>query len=397
MSPNFKQTHDSAAESKPFQHYHHSGICTNIQLWWQWNWWVLQGTPVSSRASKQDILVVQGDWNAKVGEDEQDDWGEVCGPFCNPETNDRGPKLLDFATYNNLVLANTLGNRKPPRKWTWYSQDGTHHNQIDYISVKKRFRSGIKTARTRTFPGVDVGSDHDMMMMTFQTRLKNSRKPTQPRIRFDREKLNDPTVMSAFQATIGGRFAPLATLVDEDADLDSIVTHFNKAVTDTAAEFLGKQRQKRSKKISNDQVTPEILDLCDQRRDLMKKRGEPEGAKDYREIKRKIGAVTKMAKVTWIQGQCQEVEACLRKNNSKKAYLLVKDLSTEKQGKTTTIQIKSGNCLTEENEILNRWTKYCSDLYNYETVGDPIVLDCPQSVHLSDVLHSSTRMHSSQI
>ena len=30
ISPNFKQTHDSAAESKPFQHYHHSGICTNI-------------------------------------------------------------------------------------------------------------------------------------------------------------------------------------------------------------------------------------------------------------------------------------------------------------------------------------------------------------------------------
>ena len=63
-----------------------------------------------------------------------------------------------------------------------------------------------------------------MVMMTFQTLLKNSRKPTQPRIRFDLEKLNDPTVMNAFQATIGGRFAPLTTLVDEDADLDSMVT-----------------------------------------------------------------------------------------------------------------------------------------------------------------------------
>ena len=40
-----------------------------------------------------------------------------------------------------------------------------------------------------------------------------------------------------------------------------------------------------------------------------------------------------------------------------------------------------GKCLTEENEILNRWTEYCSDLYNYynyETEGDPMVLDCPQ-------------------
>ena len=83
------------------------------------------------------------------------------------------------------------------------------------------------------------------MMMTFQTRL-NSRKPTQPRIRFDLEKLNDPTVMSAFQANTGGRFAPLAILVDEDADLDSMVASFSKAVpvTDTVAELLGKQRRK---------------------------------------------------------------------------------------------------------------------------------------------------------
>ena len=65
------------------------------------------------------------------------------------------------------------------------------------------------------------------MVMTFQTRFKNSRKPTQPRIRFDLEKLNDPTVMS---------------------------------------------NEKKS------WVTPEILDLCDQRRDLKKKRGGPEGA-----------------------------------------------------------------------------------------------------------------------
>ena len=52
--------------------------------------------------------------------------------------------------------------------------------------------------------------------------------------------------MSAFQATIGGSFAPLATLVDGDGDLDSMVTHFNKAVSDTAAELLGKHGRKGS-------------------------------------------------------------------------------------------------------------------------------------------------------
>ena len=35
-----------------------------------------------------------------------------------------------------------------------------------------------------------------------------------------------------------GRYTPLTTLEDEDADFDSMMTHFNKAVTDTAAERL---------------------------------------------------------------------------------------------------------------------------------------------------------------
>ena len=105
--------------------------------------------------------------NAKVGEDAQENWREVCGHFCNPETNDRELKPPTYAAYNNLVMANTLGNHKSSRRWTWHSPDGTHHNQTDNILVKKRFRSGITTARTRTFPGADVGSDHDIVIDDF--------------------------------------------------------------------------------------------------------------------------------------------------------------------------------------------------------------------------------------
>ena len=92
------------------------------------------------------------------------------------------------STFNNLVLTNTLGPHKPSRRWTWHSSDGKHHNQMDYILVKKRFRSGVNIHRTRSFPGADIGSDHDLVMMTFRVRLKKARKPNQPRLRFDLEQ-----------------------------------------------------------------------------------------------------------------------------------------------------------------------------------------------------------------
>ena len=74
----------------------------------------------------------------------------------------------------------------------------------------------------------------------------------------------------------------------------------------------------------------------------------------------------KKAEQNWIGEQCSEIEENLRKNNSKRAYQLLKDLTTVKTGEVTTVQDRSGKCLTEEQQILNRWTEYCSELYNHK-------------------------------
>ena len=52
----------------------------------------------------------------------------------------------------------------------------------------------------------------------------------------------------------------------------------------------------------------------------------------------------------------------------------MKDLTSEKQGRSSAIQDKSGKCFTEEKEILSRWTEYCLEL----RTGDNTVLDCSQ-------------------
>ena len=86
----------------------------------------------------------------------------------------RGLRLLEIATFNDHVLANTFCHHKASRRLTWHSPHGQHHNQIDYILARKRFRSGLSIARTRSFPGADIGWDHDLLMMTFHLRLKES-------------------------------------------------------------------------------------------------------------------------------------------------------------------------------------------------------------------------------
>ena len=57
----------------------------------------------------------------------------------------------------------------------------------------------------------------------------------------------------------------------------------------------------------------------------------------------------------------------------------MKDLATVEQGKATTVQDRSGKCLTEERQILNKWTEYSSELYNHKANGDPSLPNCRQT------------------
>ena len=82
---------------------------------------------------------------------------------------------------------------------------------------------------------------------------------------------------------IGGKLAPLTITSNEDTDIDSMITTFNTAVTETASEILGKHREKKEP-----WITAEILDLCDKRRELRKKRFEPEESQKYKEVNNNI-------------------------------------------------------------------------------------------------------------
>ena len=106
---------------------------------------------------------------------------------------------------------------------------------------------------------------------------------------------------------------------NKDTDIDSMITTFNTAVTETATEILGKHRQK--KKLW---ITAEILDLCDKRRELREKRFELKGSENYKEVNNNIRRCMKKAKENWIGEQCSEIEENLRKNDSKRAYQLVR-------------------------------------------------------------------------
>ena len=92
-------------------------------------------------------------------------------------------------------------NRVLPRKCTGHSkhplpttQGKTLHMDItrwstqksDYVLCRQRWRSSIQSTKTR--PGADCGSDHELLIAKFRLKLKKVGKTTRP-FRYDLNKI----------------------------------------------------------------------------------------------------------------------------------------------------------------------------------------------------------------
>ena len=100
-----------------------------------------------TKTDKKDILILTGEWNAKIGNDNTD-WKSVMGKYGYGDRNERGERLLEFATVHDLYICNTKFQHKPNRKRIWASSDGIHKNMIDLIFIQRRWKTSVTNCRT---------------------------------------------------------------------------------------------------------------------------------------------------------------------------------------------------------------------------------------------------------
>lgn len=76
-----------------------------------------------------------------------------------------------------------------------HSPDGsTVNSQIDFIFLLRCFKSRINQGKTRPHPGVDINSDHNLILLTLRLKLLVKCSMTHPHIHFNLEKLLDPKI-----------------------------------------------------------------------------------------------------------------------------------------------------------------------------------------------------------
>ena len=81
------------------------------------------------------------------------------------------------------------------------------------------------------------------------------------------------------------------------------------------------------------------------------------------------------AKENWISDQCCRIEEGMKHGNSKAAFDTLKTLTKTQENKSPIIEDKAGEPLTDSAAILERWTEYCQELYNFPISPDQSLLE----------------------
>ena len=168
----------------------------------------------------QDILVVSGDLNAKVGSKKHTQDGKVGNEGLG-ERNDRGIRLIDFAISNHLAIKNTMFEKHPRRLYTWTSPGGVTKNQIDYLTIEKRLASTIPDVTNK--PSVDSDTDDKLPVATLKVKLKCKKLTTRP-VRYVAQEMGEN-----FNIEVRNRFMVL-TMSVEEKEPDEIVNEIKTSI-----------------------------------------------------------------------------------------------------------------------------------------------------------------------
>ena len=197
-----------------------------------------------------------GDWNAKVVSDNHG-WELVIKRSGYGERNDRGEKLLEFASKQEVLVCNTQFQQPESRKWTWRSPDGRHTNMIDSVLIEKRWQSSVKLCRT--FHGADISSDHSLVLCNLQLKLKCTQKKSYEK-RLNLNVLEESETKLKYEREIASRIEQNRT---DCMNVENRVNKLNEVMKEAAKAVCPVTEMSRKKWIS---VT--TLELAKEKREV---------------------------------------------------------------------------------------------------------------------------------
>ena len=226
--------------------------------------------------------------------------------------------------------------------------------------MRHRYRNAVKNSKA--YPGADADSDHNLVLMENELKLKTIKK-NKVRRKWDTEKLKS------------GQRTVFASKVNEK--IENRRNEENVPITNNERWNLLKDAIKESgeeciryvkRKAKKEWVTNEMMEKMDERRKWKAVNTEV-GKQQYRRLNNELRRETDRTREKWLDEQCKEMEELERMGRSDLVYERGREIRGEQRNswKVWEVEGRNGQNLTRPADIRERFIEYVEELYNKES------------------------------
>lgn len=320
---------------------------------------------------KDESLVILGDFNARVGADNEA-WSPL-GPHGTGTVNSNGLMLLQLCTQLNLVITNTFFHQKKEHRATWFHPRSKHGHVIDFIISRRcDLRSFCKV---RVMRGAECGTDHMMVRAKLKIVIRRKARYNGVKVpkRIDVSKLKDPDVKDA-----------LKTAFDQTDFTNCSWERFKTLVYEQGASTLGLKVTTHRDWFKDN--SGEVNALLDEKRKAHQKllnsspADRSKFSASFINTRKSTQRRLRQIKNKWWSDLSAEIQLAFNKKDMKAFYSLLRQAYGPKSSSTTPLKAKDGiTVLKSPEDIMGRWTEHFQDLFfNPSVVDDDAVDSIPQ-------------------
>jgi len=180
--------------------------------------------------------------------------------------------------------------------------------------------------------------------------------------RRDISRLAEYQTQIAYQAALEetiGKF-------EEENDLNARAERLSEAIMKAIDQTIPLQER-----INKKWITSETMSLVHEKRQLKTKRDRSDEMEKLYKMKcNEVRKAARTDKAKWLENQCKEIGRYHAEFKTREAYKMIKNINRTWQPKTTAIKDVNGKVLMNTEEIVQRWTEYCSGLYQTQLDQD---------------------------
>lgn len=210
------------------------------------------------------------------------------------------------------------------RRYKYKLPGDINRYQLDYIMIKNRYENQIKSSKS--FPGADIDSDHNLVMIKSVLKFKKLEKPKNKGHKWNLCLLKQPEIRKLFEKKCKDKLETKSKpRIDDYNNIEHGWRRIKESIVQSAEEILN--REKPAPKC--EWITMEIVQDIERRR-LLKNKTDEESKRQYKKLRNKINREAKKAKEMWIEEKCEEIDWMMKYNQQDKAYKLIKRHFNEK-------------------------------------------------------------------